>query len=46
MVVPRPLAPTIGEDITRAIELDQKFHELEFGLVDGVFMPTGGAAKR
>jgi predicted nucleic acid-binding protein len=27
---------TIEEDITRAIELDQKFHELELGLVDGV----------
>jgi predicted nucleic acid-binding protein len=27
---------TIEEDITRAIELDQKFHELEIGLVDGV----------
>ncbi len=24
------------EDIVRAIELDQKFHELEIGLVDGV----------
>lgn len=27
---------TIEEDITRAIELDQKFRELEIGLVDGV----------
>jgi predicted nucleic acid-binding protein len=27
---------TIEEDITRAIELDQKFHELELGLVVGV----------
>lgn len=27
---------TIEEDISRAIELDQKFHELELGLVDGV----------
>jgi len=27
---------TVAEDIQRAIELDQKFHELELGLVDGV----------
>ncbi len=28
--------PTIHEDVARAIELDQKFHDLEIGLVDGV----------
>jgi predicted nucleic acid-binding protein len=28
--------PTTADDIARAMVLDQKFHELEIGLVDGV----------
>lgn len=28
--------PATPDDILRAIQLDQKFHELEFGLADGV----------
>jgi predicted nucleic acid-binding protein len=28
--------PTTGGDVVRAVELDQKFHGLEIGIVDGV----------
>jgi predicted nucleic acid-binding protein len=28
--------PTTEEDVVRAMELDQKFHSLEIGIVDGI----------